>query len=56
VIASWHDQGNFRARITRTDPDNDSGKSSVVVDTKASVLDVVAEWIAGLEPDVNSSN
>ena len=52
VIAPWHDEGSFRARVTRTDPRTPTGKSSVVVKSKASTLRLVEEWLTGIEPDL----
>jgi hypothetical protein len=54
VIASWHDEGHFRARVTRTDPGDARGKSSTVVAVKADALRLVAEWLATIEPEIDS--
>jgi hypothetical protein len=52
VVAAWHDSGRLVARVTRTEPGNESGKTSVVLVGKRLVLDTVAEWLETLEPDV----
>jgi hypothetical protein len=54
VIATWYDEGNFRARVTRTDPADPTGKSSAVVDTKPDALRLVAEWLASIDADLDS--
>ena len=51
VIAPWFDFGNFRARITSTDPHAPSGTSSTVVTSKARTLHLVEEWLATVEPN-----
>jgi hypothetical protein len=54
VIASWHHEGEFRARIRRTEPGAAQPTSSMVVTSKVTALKLVEEWLESVEPVTDS--
>ena len=52
VIAGWHEGSDFRARITFSDEENETGRTSVGATGGDRVLEVVTQWLTRIGADL----